>query len=131
MEQSANVEATSESAFQCPVSIGKGIYLSAGRGTLTIDQGELTLSKRDGSVIAKGATTNVWVAKSIDSLKLWVGDERFILRPGKGVDVRVPGHLTAAYGARVAAKQYTQFKAFADLILAVADDVGAHIGKPD
>ena len=50
-------------------------------------------------------------SKSLDSVKVWVGDERFTLRPGSGAaNIRVPGQLTASYGARVATKQFKQFK---------------------
>src|SRR4051794_28350247 len=99
MGQPGDLGETSESTFQAPVSVGKGLYLSARRGTLTIDHGTLTLSRRDGSVIAQAATRDVSVAKSLDSVKIWVGEKRFILRPGSGANVRVPGHLSAAYGA--------------------------------
>jgi hypothetical protein len=131
MGQPGDVEATSEPTFQCPVSVGKGAYLSGRRGTLTIDHGDLALRKRDGTMIAQAPTGEVWVAKGLDSVKVWVGDERFTLRPGSGVaNVRVPGQLTATYGASLATKQFKQFKQFAAIILAVAEAEGAHIGKP-
>ena len=81
-------------------------------------------------MIAQGPMSEVWAAKGLDSVKVWVGGKRFILRPGTGANVRVPGHLTASYGANLASKQYKQFKAFAAIILAVAEAEGGHIGKP-
>src|SRR5438270_10635027 len=91
MGQTGDIEETSEPTFQCPISVGKGVYLSARRGTLTIDDGNLALRKRDGSVIAQAPTGDVWVAKGLDSVKVWVSDERFTLRPGSGAaSVRVP-----------------------------------------
>jgi hypothetical protein len=129
--QPGDIEETSEPTFQCPISVGKGVYLSGRRGTLTIDHGDLALHKRDGSVIAHAPTGEVWVAKGLDSVKVWVGDERFTLRPGSGAaNVRVPSQLTASYGASLATKQFKQFKQFAAIILAVAEAEGAHIGKP-
>jgi hypothetical protein len=130
MVQSGDTEQASESEFQAPVSVGQGLYFSGRRGKLTIDQGNLTLAKRDGSTLAQAPTSDVWVAKGVDSVKVWIRGQRFILRPGSGVKVRVPGHVSAAYGANLAMKQYKQFKAFAAIILAVAEAEGAHIGKP-
>jgi hypothetical protein len=128
--QPGDIEESGESTFQGPVSVGSGVYLSARRGTLTIGDGDLTLRKRDGSVIAQAPMSEVCVAKALDSVKLWVGGKRFILRPGAGANVRVPAHLTASYGANLATKQYKQFRAFAALIVAVAEAEGGHIGKP-
>jgi hypothetical protein len=131
MGQPGDIEETGEPMFEGPVSVGKGIYLSGRRGTLTIDHGDLALRKRDGTVIAQAPTSDVWVAKGLDSLKIWVGEDRFILRPGgSAAKVRVPGQLTASYGASLATKQFKQFKTFAAIILAVAEAEGAHIGKP-
>jgi hypothetical protein len=130
MGQPEDAAETSQPTFQGPVSVGTGMYLSARRGMLTIENGDLTLSKRDGTMIAQAPTSDVWVAKAIDSVKVWIGDQRFILRPGSGPEVRVPGHLSAAYGANLATKQYKQFKAFAAIILAAAEAEGAHIGRP-
>ena len=96
---------------------------------LRIDHGELTLRKRDGEAIAQASIGDVWAAKSVDSLKLWIGRERFIIRPRAG-EVHAPGHLSAAYGARQAARQAKQLNAFAVTFLAVAEAEGAHIGKP-
>jgi hypothetical protein len=122
-------EQASEPKFEAPVHIGKGLYLSARRGTLTIDHGEFTLRKRDGDVIAQAPIGDVWAAKAVDSLKVWLGSKRFIVRPRTG-EVRAPGHLTAAYGARQAARQAKRLNAFAETFLAVAEAEGAHIGKP-
>jgi hypothetical protein len=124
------MEQTSEPKFQAPVHIGKGLYLSARRGTLTIDHGELTLRKRDGEVIVQAPIRDVWTAKGVDSLKVWIGAKRFIVRPRTG-EVDAPGQLTAAKGARQAARQAKQLNAFAAAFLAVAEAEGAHIGKPN
>lgn len=130
------MEQTSEPKFQAPVHIGKGLYLSARRGTLTIDHGELTLRKRDGEVIGDGEVIaqapirDVWTAKGGDSLKVWIGAKRFIVRPRTG-EVHAPGQPTAAKGARQAARQAKQLNAFAAAFLAVAEAEGAHIGKPN
>jgi hypothetical protein len=124
------MEQTSEPKFQAPVHIGKGLYLSARRGTLTIDHGELTLRKRDGEVIAQAPIRDVWTAKGVDSLKVWMGAKRFIVRPRTG-EVHASGQLTAAKGARQAARQAKQLNAFAAAFLAVAEAEGAHIGKPN
>src|SRR5205823_12987110 len=85
--QPSDIEETSGPTFQAPVSVVKGVYLSGRAGTLTIDHGDLMLRSRAGSVIAQAPTGNVWVAKGLDSVKLWVGDKRFILRPGTGAQV--------------------------------------------
>jgi hypothetical protein len=130
MGQPEDIGQASEPTFEGPVSIGTGVYLSGRRGTLTIDDGDLMLRKQDGSLIAQAPMHDVWVAKGLDSLKIWVGDKRFILRPGPGAKVRVPGHLTASYGATLATKQYKQLNTFAAVILAVAEAEGAHMGKP-
>jgi hypothetical protein len=124
------MEQTSEPRFQAPVHIGKGFYLSARRGTLTIDHGELTLRKRDGEVIAQAPIRDIWTAKGGDSLKVWIGAKRFIVRPRTG-EVHAPGQPTAAKGARQAARQAKQLNAFAAAFLAVAEAEGAHIGKPN
>ncbi len=123
------MEQVNEPTFEAPVHIGTGIYLSARRGTLTIDHGDLTLRKREGDLIAQSPVGEVSAAKGVDSLKLWIGDKRFIVRPRTG-EVRAPGHLTASYGARQAAKQAKKFNTFAATFLAVAEAEGAHIGKP-
>ena len=123
------MEQADESRFEAPVRIGKGVYLSARRGTLTIERGELVLSKPDGSVIAQAPIGDVWAAKGLDSLKVWIGGERFILRPRSG-KVRAPAH-TAGGGALQAARQAKQLNAFAASFLAIAESEGAHIGKPD
>jgi hypothetical protein len=119
----------SEPKFEAPVHIGKGFYLSARRGTLMIDSGELTLRKRDGDVIAQAPIGDVWAAKGVDSLKVWIGAKRFIVRPRTG-EVHAPGYVSAAYGARQAARQAKGLNAFAATFLAVAEAEGAHIGKP-
>ena len=124
------MEQSDEPKFEAPVHIGKGVYLTARRGTLTISQGELTLRKRDGDLIARAPIGEVWAIKGVDSLKVWMGAKRFLVRPRAG-QVHAPGHVSAAYGARQAAKQAKQLNAFADIFLATAKAEGAHIGKPN
>src|SRR3954447_16798488 len=123
------MEAAGEPEFNAAVSFGKGAYLSARRGTLTIDHGELALRRRDGEIVAQAPIGDASVAKALDSVKVWIGGQKFILRPGKSA--AQPGNPTAARGAHQATKQFKQFKAFATALLAVAEAQGAHIGKPD
>lgn len=124
------MEQGAEPKFEAPVSWGKGVYMSGRRGSLTIDRGELTLRKRDGDLVAQAPTGDVSVAKALDSVKVWIEGQKFILRPGKGA-VKAPGLPTAARGASAATKQFKQFKDFAATLLAVAEAEGAHIGKPE
>jgi hypothetical protein len=125
------VEEADTSRFEAPVSVGKGVYLSGRRGTLTIANGELTLrARKTGDVIAQALIGDVWVAKGLDAVKVWIGGKRFLLRPGKGA-VRATGHFTVAYAAHATAKQFKQFQTFAAVVLAAAETEGAHIGKPE
>jgi hypothetical protein len=125
------VEEADTSTFEVPVSVGKGVYLSARRGTLTITNGELILrTRKTGDVIAQAPIDDVWAAKGLDAVKVWIGGKRFLLRPGKGA-VRATGHFTVAYAAHATAKQFKQFQTFATAVLAAAKTEGAHIGKPE
>jgi hypothetical protein len=125
------MEEAGTSRFEVPVSVGKGAYLSARRGTLTIADGELTLrGRKDGEVIAQAPVGDVSVAKGLDAVKVWIGETRYLLRPGKGA-VQATGHFTVAYAANATAKQFKQFKVFAAAVLAAAETEGAHIGKPE
>jgi hypothetical protein len=123
------MDQASDPTFEAPVHIGKGLYLSARRGTLMIDRGELTLRKQGGDVIAQAPIGDVWTAKGLDSLKVWIGGKRFIVRPRTG-EVHAPTYLSAASGAHQAAKQAKRLNAFTATFLAVAEAEGAHIGKP-
>jgi hypothetical protein len=123
------MEQADEPKFAAPVKFGKGLYLSGRRGTLTIDNRELTLRDRDGDAVAEAPIGEVWAAKAVDSVKVWIDSKRFIVRPRTG-EVHAPGNLTASYGARQAVKQAKGLNAFAATFLAVAEAEGAHIGKP-
>ena len=125
------MEGTDTPRFEVPVSVGKGVYLSARRGTLTITNSDLTLRPRkEGDVIAQAPVGDVWAAKGLDAVKVWIGGKRFLLRPGKGA-VHATGHFTVAFAAHATAKQFTQFQTFAAAVLAALETAGAHIGKPE
>ena len=70
-----------------------------------------------------------WSSSEPDADWLARQGNRFIVRPRSG-EVHAPGHLSAAYGARQAARQAKQFNAFAATFLAVAEAEGVRIGKP-
>lgn len=124
------MEEAGAARFEVPISVGKGAYLSGRRGTLTITNGELTLrARKDGEVIAQAPIGDVWVAKGLDAVKVWIGGNRFLLRPGKGA-VQATGHFTVALAAHATAAQFKQFKTFAAAVLSAAETEGAHIGKP-
>ena len=117
--------------FEVPISVGKGAYLSGRRGTLTITGGELTLrARKDEEVIAQAPIGDVWVAKGLDAVKVWIGGKRFLLRPGKGA-IHATGHFSVAFAARATSAQFKQFKTFAAAVLAATEAEGAHIGKPE
>jgi hypothetical protein len=125
------MEGADTPTFEVPVSVGKGVYLSARRGTLTITNRDLTLRRRkEGELIAQAPIGDVWADKGLDAVKVWIGGKRFLLRPGKGA-VRATGHFTVAYAAHATAKQFKQFQTFAAAVLAAAETAGAHIGKPE
>jgi hypothetical protein len=125
------MEEAGAARFEVPISVGKGVYLSGRRGTLTITKGELTLrARRDGEVIAQAPIGEVWAAKGLDAVKVWIGGKRFLLRPGKGA-VHATGHFSVAFAANATAKQFKQFQTFAAAVLAAAETEGAQIGKPE
>jgi hypothetical protein len=125
------MEEAGTATFEVPISVGKGVYLSGRRGTLTITNDELTLrGRKDGEVIAEAPIGDVWVAKGLDALKVWIGGKRFLLRPGKGA-IRATGHFSVAFAAHATTAQFKQFKTFAAAVLAAAETAGANIGKPE
>jgi hypothetical protein len=125
------MEEAGAAIFEVPISVGKGVYLSGRRGTLTITNEELTLrSRKDEEVIAQAPIGDVRVAKGLDAVKVWIGDKRFLLRPGKGA-IKATGHFGVGFAAHATTAQFKQFKTFAAAVLAAAESAGAQMGKPE
>jgi hypothetical protein len=95
-----------------------------GNGSVTINDGRLSLCKQSGEVVAEGPMNEVWAVVYRLSLGVTtlvsIGGERYFIRPPKNParPLDDAGNIQAGMKLR---------KAF----LEVAESEGGHIGKPD
>ncbi len=131
MEHEADVR------FDADAQIGKGMRFIDRNGRATIGEGNLTLSKQNGDLIASAPIGEIWADKARWSgggaARVWIGDESYSVQPlhiGRITAGFTPAESSAANLGRDV-KRIKGARQFTQQFLQALQDAGARMGKPN
>ncbi len=131
MEHEADVR------FDADAQIGKGMRFIDRNGRATIGEGNLTLSKQNGDLIASAPIGEIWADKARWSgggaARVWIGDESYSVQPlhiGRITAGFTPAESSAANLGRDV-KRIKGARQFTQQFLQALEDAGARMGKPN
>ena len=126
------MEAAREPDFEAEVQVGTRFRFIDRGGAAVIADGRLTLTKRDGAVIAEAPLEEVWAdrmkASGGGAARIWIGGDRYTIEP---LRVRRANPAALAGDAANLARDVERLKKGRELterFLGVVEAQGGHIG---
>src|SRR5919202_4617722 len=122
-----------EPAFEAEVGVGTRFRYLDRHGSAAIREGKLTLSRRNGDVIAEAPMSEVWAEKVRGSAgsaaRIWIGGDAYNVGP---LQVRRSNPYSLAGAAANLTRDIGRLKKgreLTELFLGVIEAEGGHLGK--